>query len=100
MGSNAYITISNYILHFNTKSKSMMQNFTHYDLVAYIYGEAAPSQIRKSEHAISGDPLVANEFTDLTIAKESLPRVKFNAPRRVLNQILGHSENTHHCAVC
>ena len=77
-----------------------MQNFTPCDLVAYIYGEAAPSQIRKSEKAISGDPVIKRDFTDLTIAKESIPRVKFNAPRRVLNQILGHSENTHHCAIC
>lgn len=77
-----------------------MQNFTPCDLVAYIYGEAAPSQIRNSEKAISGDPVIARDFTELTIAKESLPRVKFNASRRVLNRILGHSESSTHCLTC
>lgn len=77
-----------------------MQNFTPYDLVAYLYGEAAPSQIRKSENAIAGDPLVAHEFMDLTVAKSSIPRVKFNASKRVIKQILGHSANSHHCVVC
>lgn len=77
-----------------------MQNFTPYDLVAYLYGEAAPSQIRKSEKAINGDPVVAREFMDLTITKEAVPRVKFNASKRVLNRILGHSENTQACLSC
>jgi len=78
----------------------MTQNFTQFDLIAYIYGEITPQQVEATEAALAADPILTHEMDELMVAKESLPKVKFNAPKRVLNRILGDSQESHHLVLC
>jgi len=78
----------------------MTQNFTPFDLIAYVYGEITPLQVEATEAALAADPILSHEMDELIVAKESLPRIKFNAPKRVLNSILGYSQESHHLVLC
>lgn len=78
----------------------MKQTLPTLDLISYLYGEASPAQIRAAEAAIAADPVNRNELTELQIAKASFPKVMFNAPRRVLRKILGHSEQNQQLVCC
>ncbi len=77
----------------------MTKNFTPFDFVAYLYGEGTPNQTKATEAALAADPVLADELEAMTMAQAAIPRVKFNAPKRVLRRILGYSEETH-CALC
>lgn len=72
----------------------MTQNFTQLDLISYLYGEANPEQIRRTEDALAGDPVLGDDLEELTIAQAALPRVRFNAPRRLLRSLLDYSGRT------
>jgi len=78
----------------------MTKNFTPIDLIAYLYGESTPAQTSATESALAADPVLADELDDMVVAQSALPRVKFNAPKRVLRSILGHSEESHQCLCC
>lgn len=77
----------------------MTRNFTPSDLIAYVYAEASPAQSAATEAALAADPVLREEHDELTMAKEALPRVKFNAPKKLLDRVLGYSEKSH-CALC
>ncbi len=65
----------------------MMQTFTLNDLVAYAYGDTTPAQLRATEAAIAGDPVIRMELTELVEAQAALPKVSFRPRRRLLEAI-------------
>lgn len=69
----------------------MKQAFTQEDLVAYVYGEATGEQIRLTEAALAADPALRMELTRLVEAQASLPKVRFNPRRTIINKILRYA---------
>ena len=69
----------------------MDQTFTQTDMIAYLYGESTPAQTRATEAALAADPVLRGELAELTQAQASIPRVRFNARRRLLNAVLGYA---------
>lgn len=65
----------------------MPQTSTQFDMIAYLYGESTPSQTKATEAALAADPVLRSELAELTQAQASVPRVKFNARRRLLDVI-------------
>ncbi|MGB3800251.1 MAG: hypothetical protein WA952_10585 [Lewinella sp.] len=71
----------------------MKQDFTQEDLVAYIYGEASKAQIKATEAALAGDPLLVHQLTELVESQASLPKVMFNPRRRIVKAILRYARS-------
>jgi len=69
----------------------MNQTFTKNDMVAYLYGESTPGQTRATEAALAADPVLRGELGELTQAQASLPKVRFNARRRLLQAIRSYA---------
>ena len=65
----------------------MDQTSTQTDMIAYLYGECTPAQTRATEAALAADPVLRGELAELTQAQASLPRVRFNARRRLLSVV-------------
>jgi len=71
----------------------MKQNFTQIDLISYIYGEAKHEEAARTEEALAADPVLGDELEELIIAQAALPRIRFNAPKRLLRSILDCSSS-------
>lgn len=69
----------------------MNQTFTQNDMIAYLYGESTSAQTRATEAAMAADPVLRGEFGELTQAQASLPKVRFNARRRLLQAIRNYA---------
>ncbi len=69
----------------------MTSAFTDLDLIAYLYGETTPDQSETTESALAADPVLRHELTELTIAKAGIPKVRFNAPRRLLRVLRNYA---------
>ncbi|OAV44712.1 hypothetical protein [Lewinella sp. 4G2] len=69
----------------------MQQTSTQFDMIAYLYGEATPAQVRATENAIAADPVVRRELTELVEAQASLPKVAFSAPRRLMRALRNYA---------
>ncbi len=69
----------------------MTKDFTPENLLAYLYGELPAGRRLDTEDAIAADPVLAQEYRELRAAQQQLPAVRFNAPRRALNQVLSYS---------
>lgn len=69
----------------------MDQTFTQNDIVAYLYGESTPAQMRNTEAALAGDPVLRREFAELTQAQVAIPRVRFSARRRLLQVVRNYA---------
>lgn len=69
----------------------MKQAFTQIDMVAYLYGECTPAQTRATEAALAADPVLRGELAELTQAQAAVPRVRFNARRRLLEVIRNYA---------
>ncbi|MEM8586300.1 MAG: hypothetical protein AAGF87_18640 [Bacteroidota bacterium] len=69
----------------------MKQNFTQIDLISYIYGEAKPEEADRTEDALAADPVLGDELEELTLAQAALPRIRFNASKRLLRSLLDYS---------
>ncbi|MEM1359851.1 MAG: hypothetical protein AAGF89_16720 [Bacteroidota bacterium] len=69
----------------------MNQTFTQNDMIAYLYGESTPAQTRATEAALAADPVLRGELGELTQTQASLPKVRFNARRRLLQAIRNYA---------
>lgn len=69
----------------------MKQTFTNIDMIAYLYGESTPAQTDATEAALAADPVLRGELAELTQAQASVPRVRFNARRRLLQAIRNYA---------
>ncbi|MFT7120998.1 MAG: anti-sigma factor RsiW [Neolewinella sp.] len=69
----------------------MDQIFTQNDMVAYLYGESTPAQMNTTEAALAADPVLRGELAELTQAQASVPKVRFNARRRLLSAIRSYA---------
>ena len=69
----------------------MKQTFTKNDMVAYLYGDSTPAQTRATETALAGDPVLRGELGELTRTQASLPKIRFNAKRRLLQAIRNYA---------
>ena len=69
----------------------MKQTFTKNDMIAYLYGESTPAQTQATEAALAADPVLRGELGELTQAQASLPKVRFNAKRRLLQAIRSYA---------
>ncbi|MEM6397673.1 MAG: hypothetical protein AAF741_15095 [Bacteroidota bacterium] len=69
----------------------MKHSFTQIDLITYLYGEATPENADRTEAALAGDPVLYDDLEELTLAQAALPRIKFNAPKRLLRSLLDYS---------
>lgn len=72
----------------------MTQSFTPESLIAYLYHETGAGETLAIDEALHENPLLAVEYDQLARAVQELPRVKFNAPRRSLQQIVRYSQRT------
>ncbi len=69
----------------------MHKTFTQNDMIAYLYGESTPDQTKTTEAALAADPVLRSELAELTQAQASLPRVRFNARRRLMDVIRNYA---------
>lgn len=65
----------------------MQQTLTPNDLIAYLYNETSASQTMAVREALHRDPALQFELRELRQAQRELPRVKFNAPARILDRV-------------
>ena len=65
----------------------MTQTFTLNDLVAYAYGDTTRAQAQATEAALAADPVLVTELAELVESQARLPKVRFNARRRLLDAI-------------
>ena len=69
----------------------MHKTFTKNDMIAYMYGDSTPAQTEATEAALAADPVLRGELAELTQTQASLPRVRFNAKRRLLGAIRSYA---------
>ncbi|SER28554.1 hypothetical protein SAMN05444359_13240 [Neolewinella agarilytica] len=69
----------------------MHKTFTQDDMIAYLYGESTPAEMEATEAALAADPVLRGELAELTQAQASLPRVRFNARRRLMDVIRSYA---------
>ncbi|MFT6000195.1 MAG: anti-sigma factor RsiW [Neolewinella sp.] len=69
----------------------MDQTSTQINMVAYLYGESTPAQTRATEAALAADPVLRGELTELTQTQAAVPKVRFNARRRLLNVVRNYA---------
>ena len=69
----------------------MKQNFTHQDLVRFLYNETTASETLAINEALHSDPVLKQEFQVLTQGRQQLPAVSFLPSRSTVRRILNYS---------
>lgn len=70
----------------------MNQNYTSHDLLLYAYNETELSDSVRMQHCIDSDPLVADEYSELIEAVNSLDQIFLEPEAGVLNRIMAFAE--------
>lgn len=69
----------------------MKQTFTQNDLLRYIYSETSLNETKEIRQAIAEDAILRNEYDSLLEGYQMLPKVKFQASRSALQNIMDYS---------
>ena len=69
----------------------MQQKFTLNDLVRYLYNETSASETLAINEALHTDPVLMNQYEEMLVSYQQLPRVKFSPAPASLNNILQYS---------
>ncbi len=69
----------------------MAKKITIEDLVAYIYKEVSPMRSMDIKEALTKNPMLLDDYYRLKEGFDHLPKVKFNPPTSVINNILKYS---------
>ena len=72
----------------------MKQHFTKNDLIRFIYKETSASESLAIAEALNEDPVLFDEYEELYLAYQQLPKAKFSPAPSSLQNILRYSEQT------
>ena len=72
----------------------MKQSFTPSFLIRFIYDEVSTSDRLAVMEALRTDAQLRKTYNELKAAHNNLPKVKFNAPKSALDNILKYSKST------
>ncbi len=70
----------------------MTRKFTQDMLIKYIYAETTPLERLEIENALDTDYELRERYEMLVQTKSSLPKVAFNPPQNIINNILNFSK--------
>ena len=66
----------------------MNQNYSQEDLILYAYNETDLSDSVRVQHCIDSDPLVEDEYKEITAAINSLDRILIEPDAKVMNRLM------------
>ena len=72
----------------------MTQKITIEDLVAYIYKEVSIERKAEIREALTKNPMLSDAYYKLKEGFDHLPKVKFNPPTSIVNNILKYSSES------
>ncbi len=72
----------------------MKHNFTHNNLLQFLYRETTASEAFAIRNAINSDWQLKEDYTELLEAKRELPKVTFSPSSSVIDNILRYSNAT------
>jgi len=72
----------------------MTKTFTPNELIRYYYKETSEKENRNIQNALICDPLLQEQYKEISKIIRQLDKVKFDPSDRVIKTILNYSRNT------